>query len=134
MFSFCSWMAFFPMCGYSLYWSGALMSRHSALVRAKVYPQLCAVVYNSSRVFWAAFCPAVAFLYDVTRRMSSTWVSMWLVTVGRLVEAIAAISLILTRKSMGDNGEPCGVPLSVAKAFEFLPLKRHEWRSSFPCG
>jgi len=51
---------------------------------------------------------------------------MRLVAVGELVVAIAAISLMLTWESMGDSSEPCGVPFSVAKAFEFFPLKRYD--------
>ena len=102
------------------------MCRHSALFGAKVYPRPRAVVSRSVRVFWVASCPVVAFLYEETRRMSSTYVRMRLVAAGKLVVAIAAISLMLTRKSIGDNGEPRGVPLSVAKAFEFFPLKRYD--------
>jgi len=114
------------MCGYSLCWSGVLTCRHSALDGAKVYPRLCAVVSRSVRVFWAASCPVVAFLYEVTSRMSSTYVRMRLVAAGKLVVAMAAMALMLTRNSIGDSGEPSGVPLSVAKAFEFFPLKRYD--------
>jgi len=76
MFSFCSWTGIFLMCGHSLYWSGVLMCRHSALVGAKVYPRLRVVVSKFSRVLWAASCPDMAFLYEVIRRMSSTYVRM----------------------------------------------------------
>jgi len=126
MFSFCSRTGTFPMCRCSLCWSGALMCKHSALVGAKVYPRVRAVVSHLSRVFWAASCPAVAFLYEVTRRMSPTYVRMRLVVVGKLVVAIAAISLMLTRKRIGDTGDPCGVPLSVAKPLELFLLKRYD--------
>jgi len=124
IFSFCSWTGTFRICWYSLYWSGVLKCRHSAFVGAKVYPRLPAVVSKYSRVLWAASCPDVVFLYEVTRSMSSTYLRMRLVVVGKLVVAIAAMSLMLTRKSIGESGEPCGVPLSVAKACEFFPLKR----------
>ena len=82
------------------------MCKHSALVGAKVYPRLRAVVSKFSRVLCAASCPDVAFLYEVTRRMSSTYMRMRLVVVGKLVVALAAMSLMLTRKSIGDSGEP----------------------------
>jgi len=102
------------------------MSSHSALVGAKVYPRVWAVDSSLSRVFWGASCPAVAFLYEVMTRMSSMYVRMRLNALGRSMVAIAAMSVILTRKSIGDSGKPCGVALSVAKAFEFFLLKRYD--------
>jgi len=56
-------------------------------------------------------------------RISSTYVRMRLVGAGKLVVAMAAMSLMLTSKSIGDSGEPCGVPLSVAKALELFPVE-----------
>jgi len=65
-------------------------------------------------------------VYEATMSMSSTYVRMRLHAVGRSMVAIATMSLILTRKGIGDSGDSCGVPLSVAKAFEFFLLKRYD--------
>jgi len=59
-------------------------------------------------------------------RMLSTYVRMWLDAVGRFVVAIAAMSLMLTRKSIRDSGEPCGILLSVVKAFDLFLSKRSD--------
>ena len=68
----------------------------------------------------------MAFLYEVMTRMSSMYVRMRLNALGRSMVAIAAMSVILTRKSIGDSGKPYDVALSVAKAFEFFLLKRYD--------
>jgi len=96
----------------------------SDFAAAKVYPHSFPFSWSTCSVAWWSFCPWAFSLYVVATRKSSIYVRMEVVALAVLGVEVFAMSLTLRRKSIGDSGDPCGVPLSVAKAFELFPLNR----------
>jgi len=73
-------------------------------------------------VSWCSAWPWALCLYVVAIRKSSTYVRI-LVLLSLIDRGGVETSLIIdTKKSIGESGEPRGVPLSVAKVLKVLPL------------